>query len=131
MDTFSPVGLVAPIVKRTLLTTMAAAILLYLAVEPAWGRGLALGGVASVLNFAAMAWWLPRTLDSQRRRSEVMSLVSLVGRFALMGGALAVALVFPRRFTFAAAVVGIFSVQINILGEQMLGGLFKRRPSEG
>jgi hypothetical protein len=60
-----------------------------------------------------------------------MSLVSLVGRFALMGAALAVALNFPHRFSFWTTAVGIFAVQINILGEQMLRGLLKRRPSEG
>jgi ATP synthase I chain len=130
----SPEGIpgrfVKQVITRALLFTVGFSLVLALAGQAAWARGLALGGLASAANFWLMAWLLPRALDPARRRGQAFTLASVVLRFALMGGALAVALSLPQRAAPLAAAAGLFMVQITLLSDRLLGGRLVGSPSE-
>ena len=70
--------------------------------HPLWARGLALGGLASVINFIIMARLLPRALSGNSRQAQVNSLVSVVARFGLMAAALAIALLLPEKVSVSS-----------------------------
>lgn len=113
-DTF-----VRSLIKRTLFLVLGAALLLLLAGQPAWAKGLAIGGVASAANLFLMALMLPRVLGRKRGAAEGMSFLSITIRFAVMGGALALALSSQGKVSVAATAVALFSVQIVMIAERV------------
>lgn len=115
-------GFVKDVLKRALIYALGAAILLALIGQGAWAHGVALGALASALNFLLMAWLLPRAVVANRRRAEVASFLSIALRFAFMGGALALALTKSSFFSPALTAVGLFTVQITILVDRLIGG---------
>ena len=83
------------------------------------GKGLLLGAIFSVLNFFLMGKFLSLTIGPSRGRSSLAALASILTRY----GALAIPLVVgihSDAISFAAVVVGIFSVQIMALLEHIL-----------
>jgi len=125
-----PAEFVRGIIKRSLAVTVAAAVLLGLIGGWHWGRGLGLGGLASVVNFWLMAGFLPRTLNPSRGKAEVLSLLSILVRFSVMAAAMGVALIFPQRFSIALTIVGLFMVQITLISGRVLG-FGPSRPTHG
>jgi hypothetical protein len=121
---------VRQVITRALLFALGGALVLTLAGQAAWARGLALGGLASAVNFLIMAWLLPRALDPARRRGQAFTVGSVALRFALMAGALAVALSMPQRVAPLAAAAGLFMVQFTLLSDRLLGGRLVDAPSE-
>lgn len=113
-DTF-----VRSLIKRTLFLVLGAALLLLLAGQAPWAKGLAIGGVASAANLFLMALMLPRVLGRKRGAAEGMSFLSIVIRFAVMGGALALALTSGGKVSVAATAVALFSVQIVMIAERV------------
>jgi hypothetical protein len=82
-------------------------------------KGLLLGTLFSVLNFFVIGEILPLLLDKPRRRSVVFSLLSILFRFGLLSIPLILALKM-EALNFSAAVIGIFMVQLAIMGDQLL-----------
>ncbi len=82
------------------------------------GKGLILGALFSVFNFILMATALPMRISLGRRKSFIFSIGSIYLRYALMAIPLALSI---QRDTFAisATAVGLFMVQLAILGDQL------------
>ena len=89
-------------------------------------KGLILGSLFSALNFVLIGEVLPMTIGRTKRASTIFSLGSITVRFGLLSIPLIVALK-TETFNFAAAVVGIFMVQLMILGDHLYGRLFSGR----
>lgn len=110
---------VKALIKRTLFVVLGASLLLVVLGYPAWAKGLAIGGVASAANLFIMALMLPRVLGRKRGAAEGMSFLSIVIRFAVMGGALALALSSQGKVSVAATAVALFSVQLVMIAERV------------
>ena len=115
----TPDAYVKTLIKRTLFVVLGAALLLLAVGQPAWAKGLAIGGVASAANIFLMALMLPRALGRRRGAAEGMSFLSIVVRFAVMGGALALALTSRGEVSVAATAVALFSVQLVMIAERV------------
>jgi len=89
------------------------------------GKGLVLGAVFSVLNFALMAQCLPLQvgLGAHRRKATFVALASVLLRFVLMAVPLGIGLR-SDRFSFWAVVVGLFSIPLGIVAERVV---FRKR----
>jgi hypothetical protein len=83
------------------------------------GKGLVLGTVFSVLNFILIAETLPLRLGKTRGKTFLISLGSIVFRFALMAIPLAAAAKFDQ-FDIFATICGVFMIQVVILGDHLL-----------
>ncbi|SMC16845.1 ATP synthase I chain [Desulfacinum hydrothermale DSM 13146] len=98
-----------------------AGLLLHVAGYSAVAKGLVLGSLFSVLNFALMAQMLPRQmgLGGRRARATAWALGSLTVRLALMAIPLVVASK-SDRFNFWAAAAGLFVVPVAIFMESVV-----------
>jgi hypothetical protein len=85
---------------------------------PTYGKGLILGAVFSVVNFIAMAVLLPLQFNPDRKKGTVLSFVSILLRYCLMAAPLVAAIKLPQ-FALSTVVVGLFMVQVAILGDQL------------
>ena len=131
IKTNGPSGVfVRQVITRALLFAVGGALILTVAGQASWARGLALGGLASAANFLVMAWLLPRALDPAQRRGQAFTVASVVVRFGLMAVALAVALSMPQRVAPLAAAAGLFTVQFTLLSDRFLGGRLVGTTSE-
>lgn len=97
-----------------------------LAGQKAVAKGLVLGTLFSSLNFVLIGEVLPMVIGKTKRASMFFSLGSMTVRFGLLSIPLIVALKM-ETLSFAAAVVGIFMVQLMILGDHLFGRLFSER----
>jgi hypothetical protein len=89
-------------------------------------KGLILGTLFSILNFVLIGEVLPMMIGKTRRTSTLYSLGSITFRFGLLAIPLILSLKM-EAFNFAAAVVGIFMVQVMILGDHILRHFFSGR----
>jgi hypothetical protein len=94
--------------------------------EKAVAKGLILGALFSVLNFVLIGQVLPMMIGKTRRTSTAYSLGSITFRFALLAIPLVLSLK-TEAFHFAAAAVGIFMVQLMILGDHIVRHFFPGR----
>ncbi|KMY68893.1 hypothetical protein AAU61_04770 [Desulfocarbo indianensis] len=113
---------VRTLIKHTLFWVLGVSLLLLVLGQSAWAKGLALGGVASAANLFLMAMMLPRVLGRRRGAAEGMSFLSITVRFALMGGALALAIKSGDKVSVAATAVALFSVQLVMIAERAFMG---------
>ena len=86
------------------------------------GKGLILGTLFSVLNFILMATALPLRTGLKRRKSFFFSLGSVYVRYALLAVPLILAIK-QDLIAVSTVAVGLFMVQIAILGDQLLDRL--------
>jgi hypothetical protein len=94
-----------------------------LAGQKAIAKGIILGAIFSVLNFVLMGEILPMMIGNTRRKSTFFSMGSIAFRY----GMLSIPLILSLRmaaFNFAATVIGIFMVQLMILGDLAVGRLW-------
>lgn len=91
--------------------------LIILGFEPL-GKGLILGALFSIVNFALMAIALPYRLGLSRRRSFWVSLTSIYCRFAIMAIPLIIGVKLPQVAVSTVA-AGLFMVPLCIFGERM------------
>jgi len=82
------------------------------------GKGLILGTLFSVINFILMATVLPMRVGLGRKKAFFFSLGSIHLRFALMAIPLVISFKYGL-YVISAVAVGLFMVQIAILGEQL------------
>ena len=83
------------------------------------GKGLVLGSIFSVINFVLIGQTLPMRLSQTRRKTFLLSLGSIVFRYALLAVPLIVAVKF-EQFDLPAAIFGIFMIQLVILADYLL-----------
>jgi hypothetical protein len=86
---------------------------------PALGKGLILGALFSILNFILIAAVLPMRLGQGRGKSIFFSMGSIYLRYAVMAVPLVLALK-QEAFAVSTAAIGLFMVQLAILGDQLL-----------
>lgn len=82
-------------------------------------KGLILGTIFSVVNFVLIGQTLAFRLSESRSKSALLSFFSIACRYALMAVPLVLAAKFDQ-FNMAAAVCGLFMIQIVILAERVL-----------
>ena len=124
MANSDPVAFAKSVLKRSLFAVVGAALLLFALGQGPWAKGLALGGLASAANFYLMALMLPRALSEGRGRAQGMSLFSIVIRFALMGGALGLAIFRQESVSVGFCALGLFAVLLTIIAERVLCRFF-------
>jgi hypothetical protein len=83
------------------------------------GKGLILGTLFSVVNFAIMGELLPYRIGRSRRNTFVVVICSIFARYALLAVPIVVGVKFPLKFNLCAAIVGIFMVQLMILADHL------------
>ena len=94
------------------------ALVLIFAGYRAQGKGLILGALFSVVNFAVMGETLPLGVGKSRKQATAFFLGSIVFRYAILALPLVIAATL-ETFQFAATAIGIFMVQIVILSEHV------------
>ncbi len=83
------------------------------------GKGLILGTLFSVLNFIFMAKSIGYKLGRSKRQIFSISLGSIIFRYTLLAIPLIAAVKF-EQFNLVAVIVGVFMIQLVILGEHLL-----------
>ena len=96
-----------------------AGMIFILAGQKSIAKGLVLGSVFSVINFVLIGEILPMIITASRKRSVLFSFASMLFRFLLLSVPLLLSLKM-ESLNFAAATVGIFMVQIVIMGSHIL-----------
>ena len=102
--------------SRVMIIAVIAGLLFILLGYKPIGKGLVLGAVFSVVNFVLIGEMLPSRLVSSKRKTVMLSIGSIIGRYIMLAVPLVVAVKFPE-FDLVAAIVGIFMIQFVIVGE--------------
>jgi hypothetical protein len=82
------------------------------------GKGLVLGSVFSIVNFILMGETLPLRIGKSKGKNFMLALGSIYFRYIILAIPLIMAIKFDQLNLFAA-IVGIFLVQIVILGDHL------------
>jgi hypothetical protein len=93
--------------------------LLFLLGERAVAKGLVLGTCFSILHFYLLGKSIPMALGRTRRTASFIGLGSLLFRYGVLAVPLVVAIQ-SASFSFVAAAVGIFAVQIVTLADYVV-----------
>lgn len=95
-----------------------------LAAQKPVAKGLIIGTFASILNFILIGETLPaRILQSSQTKSFLMSLGSILFRFALMGVPIFLG-VTSEDFNLLSVIIGVFMVQVMILIDHVSSLIF-------
>ena len=87
------------------------------------GKGLILGAIFSVLNFVLIGETLPMRLGKSKGKTFRLALGSIMLRYVLLAIPLVVAIKFDQ-FNVFAAILGIFMIQLVILGNHFIAGIY-------
>ena len=82
-------------------------------------KGLLLGTLFSITNFALLGKTIPMTLGHSRSRAGLIGFASILVRFSLLAIPMVVAIK-SSSFDFVTVVVGIFSIQIVTLVDYII-----------
>ena len=107
------------------LAIVAAFIMIVAGLKPA-AKGLVLGTIFSIINFILIGQTLPLRLSQTARKGFFLSMGSIVFRYALLAVPLLLSIKF-EQFELAAAIIGIFMVQLVILADHLLNLLSGRQ----
>lgn len=91
------------------------------------GKGLILGTLFSVVNFAIMGELLPYRIGKSSRKAFLIAIVSIFARYALLAIPIAASVKYPLKFNLCAAIVGVFMVQLMILLDHLKGSFLLTR----
>jgi hypothetical protein len=108
--------------SRTMTVAIVAGLLLILAGQQPIGKGLVLGAIFSVINFVLMGETIPMRLAKSKGRAFSLALGSIFFRYAILAIPLVAAIKF-EQFNIFATILGIFMIQLVILGDHLLVGL--------
>ncbi len=111
--------------SRAMIVAIVIAFMLILIDLKPVGKGLVLGTIFSVINFVLIGQTLPMRLSKSKRGAFLISLTSIVFRYAILSIPLVVAVKF-EQFELPAAILGIFMVQLTILAESLFDLLTSR-----
>ena len=112
--------------SQAMLLAIGAALIFLAAGAKPISKGLVLGTLFSILNFILIAQGLPFHLNKGRSKTVLICLGSIWLRYALLAVPLVMAIKL-EMFNFFAAAVGIFMVQLVILGHHLGGMLLPLR----
>jgi hypothetical protein len=104
--------------SRAMVVAIVAGLVLIIIGYKPIAKGLILGTLFSVVNFVLMGETLPWRLNPSRKRATVISMLFILLRYALLGIPIVVAVKFSE-YNLPAVVVGLFLVQIVLLGEHI------------
>ena len=104
--------------SRAMVAAVIAGMIFILAGQKSIAKGLVLGSIFSVINFILMGEILPMIITASRKRSVLFAFVSMLVRFLLLSTPLVLSLKL-EYLNFVAAVIGIFMVQIMIMGDHL------------
>lgn len=90
------------------------------------GKGLVLGTIFSVINFILIGHSLPSRLSQSKRKAVVLSLGSIIFRFALLALPLILAVKY-KQFNLPATIGGIFMIQLVILADYLVNAIKTRQ----
>jgi len=116
--------------SRAMVSAVIVGMVFILAGQKSIAKGLVLGTIFSVINFILIGEILPLIISTSRKRSVLFSFISMMFRFLL----LSVPLIFSLKLeslNFIAAVMGIFMVQIMIMGDHLLKLIVSRGDARG
>ncbi|MFO7559819.1 MAG: ATP synthase subunit I [Desulfobacterales bacterium] len=88
-------------------------------------KGLVLGTLFSILNFILMGETLPMRIDRTKGRTFFVALGSIFFRYILLAIPIYMAIK-NEQFDFFSVIVGIFMVQIMLLGDHVSAIIFSR-----
>ena len=83
------------------------------------GKGLILGAIFSVLNFILMGKSIVLKFGRSKAKTFSISMGSIIFRYLLLAIPLIIAVKY-KQFNLAAAILGIFMIQLVILAEHLL-----------
>ena len=109
--------------SRTMMVAIIAGLLLILAGQQPIGKGLVLGAIFSVVNFVLMGETLPMRLGKSKGKAFSLALGSIFFRYAILAVPMVVAVKFDQ-FNIFATILGIFMIQLVILGDHLIAGIF-------
>lgn len=116
--------------KKYCSTAMAAAIFIglfiILAGQKSIGKGLVLGTIFSVVNFVLIGQSIPHRIGKTKGKTFFISLGSIFFRYTLMAFPIFIAIKY-EQFNLVSVVVGLFFVQILILGDNFLSFISSTR----
>ena len=95
------------------------AILFLLLHERAIAKGVLLGTIFSIINFFLLGKSLPLVLMKTRSKASLIGLASMLTRFAVLAIPLVIGIK-STSFNFVAVTVGIFTVQIVLLIDNVI-----------
>ncbi len=102
-------------------------ILIFIGLQPI-GKGLVLGSLFSVLNFIIMGEFLPAKIGKTRKKTYFIAFGSVIFRYVVLAVPLVLGMKFSQ-FNIWAVIVGIFMVQIMIVGDHLMDAIFSTRKS--
>jgi hypothetical protein len=111
--------------RAMVLAIIAALVLILAGLKPA-AKGLILGTIFSVINFVLIGQTLPLKLSHSKGKTFIISLSSICFRYAILAVPLVLA-VKIKQIDIAAAVLGIFMIQLVILADYLLNLLTSRQ----
>ncbi len=89
-----------------------------------FGKGLILGSIFSIINFILMGESITLKIGASKKRSAMLSLLTIFSRYVILAIPLIISLKF-KQFDFMAVIIGIFMIQIAILSEPAFNLLSK------
>jgi len=110
---------------RAMLVAIVAGFIFIMAGHRPIGKGLVLGAIFSVINFILIGQSLPMRLSHSKRKTFVLSLGTIVFRFALLALPLILAIKY-RQFNLPATIGGIFMIQVVILADYLVNLIASR-----
>jgi len=111
--------------SRAMVVAIVAGFIFIMAGHKPIGKGLVLGTIFSVINFILIGQSLPMRLSHSKRKTFVLSLGSIVFRFALLALPLVLAIKY-RQFNLPATIGGIFMIQVVILADYLVNLIASR-----
>lgn len=102
-----------------------AGLFLIIAGQKPIAKGLILGTLFSVLNFVLMGETLALRVSPSRARSSVLSIGTAFFRYLLLALPLIVAVTYDT-FDLVSTVIGIFMIQLLVLGDHVAGTWLSR-----
>ena len=105
--------------SRAMVCALFLGALLFLLGERTVAKGLVLGTCFSILNLYLLGKSIPMALGQTRRMASFIGLGSLLFRYGVLAVPLVVAIK-SASFSFVAAAVGIFAVQIVTLADYVV-----------
>lgn len=108
---------------------IAAAVIFIAAGYKPIGKSLILGTIFSIINFVVMGETLPARMNKTKSEARWIALASIGLRYALMAIPLFMA-VRSEEYNLFGVIVGIFMVQLMILGDHLATFIFSTRKQE-
>lgn len=106
-------------VRYALLIVVGLSLILVLIGQKAWGKGLALGGLFSIVHFLLLSRSVPAAVINRNRSGRSLAALWVVGRLLVLAAPLYLAATF-EMFNLPATVIGLFVIQILLFLEPVV-----------